>query len=216
VEDKSLSGPGTSPQPCKPKLTGKEYAKFKLTMTLHGFRRDFDADDGFTEFYSEEEREKHRIVADDSGRCVNLIGQRLDFGPLESQWEKGKEYKSSKFIWAMDCSGNLYIDLHDIKAAIYHSSMMGAHRPIAAGEICVVDGFIVMLNEDSGHYAPQGRLKLVVKILEGQGFKFPAVTLRQSAHESKVSRVEQSSVKNKVKGKLEALKADLKKEKVIK
>ena len=64
--------------PLKPKLTGKKYKHLKLNITQRGFNTDFEPAGGggfvpIANYYSEEEREKHRIIAI-KGRCANLRG----------------------------------------------------------------------------------------------------------------------------------------------
>ena len=70
----------------------------------------------------------------------------------------------------MDDSGNFYIDRSDHMRGYFHSTLMGGYRPIGAGEIWITDGFIVMLNQESGHYAPSGRLDIVADELSSQSF----------------------------------------------
>ena len=182
----------------KPKLTSKKYKDHKLNMTQHGYNTDFF--DAMARFYTEEERESgHRVIANAEGRCTDVIhGRVLDFGPLSGQWEEGKQGTNSKFVWVMDDSGNLYVDLHRRIDGIFHSAMMGGYRPIGAGEICISDGFIVMLNEDSGHYAPCGTLAMVVAELKDQGFKFPDVTLRDSQHSAIQPRIAKQDVRGRL------------------
>lgn len=197
-----------------PKLVSKKYKDKKLNMTQHGFNTDFF--DAMAAFYTDEEREKHRVIANDAGRCTDVVQKKVvNFGPLADQWEMGKEGTSSKFVWVMDDSGNLYVDFHNREAGLFHSAMMGGYRPIGAGEICIEDGFIVMLNEDSGHYAPQGRLGLVVEELQNQGFKLPNVTLHNSKHDNVVKRLPKEDVRGKL-IKINKLIAGLKQEGVIK
>jgi hypothetical protein len=156
--------------PLKPKLTGKKYSHLKLNMTQHGFNTDFF--DGYSRFYSEEEREKHRVIAISPGnKCANVQGKIVDWGKLSGQHDA--ENGRSNFIWVMDDSGNFYVDLHDQYTGYFHSGLMGGFRPIAAGELWIVEGYIVMMNEESGHYAPSGRLEIVVdELVHHQGFVF--------------------------------------------
>lgn len=178
----------------KPRLTSKKYKEFKLNMTQHGLN--VDAFDAMAKAYTDEEREKHRVIANSSGKCTDVfIGQVLHWGNLESQWESGQEDVHSKFIWAMDDSGNLYVDFSNNSGGIFHSTMMGGYRPIGAGEICIVHGYIVFLNEESGHYAPNRRLGMVVEELQNQGFKLPGITIRNSEHSDRIMRVEKLTVR---------------------
>ena len=156
--------------PLKPKLTGKKYKHLKLGITQHGFNTDFY--DAHSRFYSEEEREKHRVIAISPGnKCANVQGQILDWGKLSGQYNA--ESGRSSFIWVMDDSGNFYVDCPDQLAGYFHSALMGGYRPIAAGELWIVEGYIVMMNEESGHYAPSGRLTTVVdELVDHQGFVF--------------------------------------------
>ena len=195
------------------KLTGKKYKHLKLNMTQHGLN--VDAFDAMAVAYTDEQRETHRVVANARGHCVDTaLGKVLNFGPLAGQYEAGKEGVSSKFIWAMDDSGNLYVDLSQNSAGIFHSTMMGGYRPIAAGEICIENGFIVMLNEESGHYAPKDRLALVIDELKLQGFRFADITLINSTYDAVVKRVDKLDVRKHL-IKRNQLASGLKKEKWI-
>lgn len=181
-----MSGGG----PLKPKLTEKLYRDFRLDMTRHGRNTDVDAR---ARYYTEEEREAHRVIANAGGQCTDIFGRLLSFGPLDQQHVPGRPH-SSRFIWVMDDRGNLYVDEHHLQNGIFHSALMGRHRPIGAGEICVEDGRIVMLNEESGHYAPRGRLAWVMAVLRRQGFDLGRLTAYQSEHDPRVDRIEKDEL----------------------
>lgn len=180
-------------------------------MTQHGFNT--DAFDAMAKAYSEDEREKgHRLIANERGQCTDAYLGRVIEIPRGAQVVATSDRLESKLIWAMDDSGNLYIAFSDNAGGIFHSTMMGGFRPVAAGEMIIEKGYITMLNEESGHYAPSHRLDLVVKELIEQGFKLADVTLENSKHDNVLKRVDKLDVRMAL-IKRNQLAAGLKKEK---
>ena len=45
------------------------------------------------------------------------------------------------------------MDCPDQLAGYFHSALIGGYRPIAAGELWIVEGYIVMMNEGQGTIA---------------------------------------------------------------
>lgn len=183
----------------KPRLTGKAYQAYKLMMTQHGFNTDFY--DAMAVFYTDAQRETHRMIANDKGQATNSTGEHiLHFGPLPEQWDKKNDATTSKYVWVMDDSGNIYIDLHDRMKGIFHSAMMGGFRPICGGEICCFKGFIVMINNSSGHYAPpKGRLtEIVLPELEKQGFDLSHCKVFDLDHGTDVQRMPKENVRERL------------------
>lgn len=199
------------PDPVKARLTSKKFKHLKLNMTQQGFNT--DAYDAMAKAYSDDEREtKHRVIANAKGQCTDAyIGKVLEI-PRSVMVVHNPARLESKLIWTMDDSGNLYIDMSDNHGGIFHSTMMGGYRPVAAGEILIERGYITMLNEESGHYAPSHRLEMVVNELKEQGFKFPKVTLANSKHDNVLPRVDKTVVRRGLIER-EQLAAGLKKEK---
>ncbi len=197
--------------PLRPKLLGKEHRELKLNMTQRGFNTDVDAR---SKAYPETLRdEKHRIIANHMGQCTNAHSGQVVNVPYLIQDVKGSVHRfESKLIWAMDDSGNVYIDISNDTAGVFHSTMMGGYRPVAAGEMVMVDGRIAMLNEESGHYAPSQRLNLVVDALKAQGFDMSKVKLQHSHHDNELPRVDKLTVRKEL-FQRDQLAAGLKKEK---
>lgn len=127
--------------------------------------------------YSTVEREKKRVIANEQGLAIWAASR------LYLDTHSGVNINATKndWIYVVDPKGGLFVD-KKVDNKIYHSSLIGIDLPIAAGEIIIVKGKIKSINEESGHYAPKGTLKIVTKLLRQQGFDITKTTFLPSLH----------------------------------
>lgn len=190
---------------CPPAMSDSRFQEGGLEMTFRGNSTDYDLQEGnLLKIYSDEEREERRVYADKQGRARwARDGSLVHFGSLRSQMgthsETGAIPEQSPYIYVMDDSGNLYVDMH-VGNEVYHSSLCATGRPIAAGEIVVYDGVILMMNEESGHYAPKNRVQGAVEFLKKEkGMRFPKyVKVIPSPYESAPRRVNPGTVESRL------------------
>ena len=57
-------------------------------------------------------------------------------------------------IYVMDPSGRIFVTTQNAQGVFHHSSILAGQDVAAAGHISVVNGRIVSINANSGHYFP--------------------------------------------------------------
>ncbi len=104
-------------------------------------------DAGEIRYLSEPERRARELVVDpESGRLVNKVtGLPFDTGD-----------KPDGAIFVIDASGRIYASAENEMGRFHHSSFTGGEPVALAGHIVVRDGKILHLNNQSGHYRPDG------------------------------------------------------------
>jgi RHS repeat-associated protein len=164
---------GWNPKPRQPKT---DPAKYEDDLTeLEQKDRDEDTAIG-TRIYTDEERDKFRVVANDDGQLVwNDTGE-----PVHT--EDGKE----PHIYVMDGDGNVYVhpDGEDENGNPIRHSSLAADEPVAsAGNIKVDQGKPTEADDFSGHYGrnlPDTAPKNVNQSLTDQGVKTDALKTPQT------------------------------------
>lgn len=74
-------------------------------------------------------------------------------------------------IWVMDDDGNLYIAPLQYPGHFNHSSFLAGKPVLCAGEVWVVNGSIVRMNNKSGHYKPENKEFInALKVLKMKGY----------------------------------------------
>ena len=96
----------------------------------------------------------------------------------------GTENNGGKGVagFAMGVNRNIYSSRHwnhaASKGSFYHSSYFGGSEVLCTGCITVVAGDLIYINNDSGHYRPEGRqLSPVLQALQAQGVNITNVTV---------------------------------------
>jgi RHS repeat-associated protein len=139
-------------------LAGGKYDDITIEMTGLGRSVDERYD---VRIYDPAELESRRVVAGSDGRLVYASdGRSVDSG-------------DQPVIYVMDRNGNFYVD-EPRHGDVHHSSLAGGDNPAAAGEMQVVDGQIIEMNERTGHYGgeghqPPGRVDTAASELSDQG-----------------------------------------------
>ena len=96
---------------------------------------------------------KYFVERGASGKLLNIDGHKVDTQNVSSH--KGGKGLG---IFAIDTEMRLYIGTHndaqgeDLSVVTRHVSLTGGRPILAAGEICVVNGEVRMVNNQTGHY----------------------------------------------------------------
>ncbi|MEE2786849.1 MAG: hypothetical protein VX589_05885 [Myxococcota bacterium] len=112
------------------------------------------------------ERRSFRVFVS-GGLLVNSKGYPIDGEEAAFQ---GEEDASHKAIFAMDHCGRIYLTHHHYVGEFHHSSFLAGGPVASAGEMVIVDGRLLVLNNSSGHYRPPTQIaRQVVQHLRRQG-----------------------------------------------
>jgi hypothetical protein len=81
------------------------------------------------------------------------------------------QHNSKHAIFVITTEGELLIHTEPKLGEIHHSSLAGGKPVLAAGEMEIIDGEITLINNHSGHYAPDSSTleAVVLPILKTQG-----------------------------------------------
>lgn len=127
-----------------------------LRKTSHGVEVDRAAtEEGRYKAYSQEELDQRELMVSEGSLRVgnNQLPQDV-----------------LKLGYVMFPDGRIYVSNMQI-GSIYHSSLCVGKEPVAAGMMKIVRGKILEINEESGHYAPNGQAGHVLKRLFDLGLK---------------------------------------------
>ncbi|MCV7288948.1 methyl-accepting chemotaxis protein [Mycolicibacterium wolinskyi] len=127
-----------------------------------------------------EKVEAHRVVVDQHGLLRHIDGRLVDTRGAKSLWSSG----GGRAIFTMDPHGNLYVSLEHARGRIHHSTLSSGKPVTGAGELTVVDGRLIELTDNSGHYRPlRSNTQNVIDELANQGIDMDAVSVLLSALE---------------------------------
>ncbi|GAA2605545.1 WXG100 family type VII secretion target [Paractinoplanes durhamensis] len=117
-------------------------------------------------YMDDAEREAHRLFVDGDGNLRSAAdGSLYDTSTGTTAWSGG-----GRAIFTMDGSGNLYATLDQRVGQTHHSSLLAGDSVVGAGEIEVVDGKLVAMTDQSGHYHPGAEMNdKVLQSLRDQG-----------------------------------------------
>jgi len=125
-------------------------------------------------YHSSSQRDLQVQVREDDGLVRNIRGNLLDTsdGSLPSS-EGVRQGGVRVYIYVMDVQGNIYVS--DSAPGVFHHSSFLAGQPVAAaGEISVVNGRLMLINDYSGHYLPTDvNNQQVVTELRRRGVEVP-------------------------------------------
>ncbi|MFI6302501.1 toxin glutamine deamidase domain-containing protein [Amycolatopsis thailandensis] len=138
----------------------------ELRATFRGEDDPNDPDRPFAplvvEYFSPERREEHRVFVRDGKLYWAHDGSPLDTSSVTGPFGKA--------IFAMDPHGNLYVSLTWISGRLHHSSFLAGQPAAVAGHIEAVNGRLIKLTRESGHYQPEKeQLATGLDILAEQG-----------------------------------------------
>ncbi|GEM_PF-3654259 len=161
VPSSENSAPAPAPELDWKELPEKAYAQLApLPMTVHGKQVDTTAVEmGTYHRYSLEDLGCLEVVVDQNGKLC--LGS--DAFPMNG----------IGYIFVMHSNGKIYATI-PVESRIFHSSMINEEfpSPIAAGTMTVIDGIPQTFTENSGHFAPAGRLPFVLSELYRRGSVF--------------------------------------------
>ncbi|MBI3271796.1 MAG: hypothetical protein HYZ53_22585 [Planctomycetes bacterium] len=125
---------------------------------------------------------RRRVTVKD-GKLLDANGNPLDTQAAETAHNPG----SGRAIFVVDRHGNLFVELEQKVGEFHHSSFLGPGEEVAAaGEIEVVDGKLVKISNESGHFKPTGEfVDQAVTQLEAQGVDVSQVTREVNVGSSK-------------------------------
>jgi hypothetical protein len=106
-------------------------------------------DDWHVEYVPQADRAKYTIKFE-KGKVYGSTGRVYDTHAPGGVKAPGHE----KAIYVMDASGDFYASTYEEVGRFHHSSLFGGEPVAAAGEIEIVDGKVVSINNKSGHYVP--------------------------------------------------------------
>jgi hypothetical protein len=107
---------------------------------------------------------------------------KLNSADFDSQMKRGVDFSLKGWApFAMGEEGDLYMTRHfidendsgnDLHEKIYHSNYTGGGPLVAAGTLLVVDGLILGIRGDSGHYKPTDHnIAEALRVLATRGVK---------------------------------------------
>ncbi|MCV7110617.1 hypothetical protein [Mycolicibacterium setense] len=132
------------------------------------------------ERWTPEKLEEHRVVVDQNGSLRHIDGRLVDTQNARTAWTP----QGGRAIFIMDPHGNFYLSHEHAPGKIHHSTLGNGNPVGGAGEIAVVDGRVVELTDDSGHYRPlRSNTKSVLDELAGRGVDVGSISIRLSAPE---------------------------------
>ena len=104
---------------------------------------------GQVKYLSEVERAEYELFVKD-GNLITSNGQLFDsFNTMGTG--------NGKAIYVMDPQGRIYASNSPMVGEFHHSSFLSGGKVSAAGEIEVINGKIVGINNTSGHYKPEAK-----------------------------------------------------------
>jgi RHS repeat-associated protein len=129
------------------------------TADLSSDKQQWDAEHGVT-ILSDQERDQYRVVSNDDGQLVwNKDGEPVDTGDHPG-------------IYVMDQDGNIYMHPDPAFGEIHHSTLAAGQPVAGAGEMQVINGQPVQVDDRSGHYGgslPDGSPGRVTNEMNSQG-----------------------------------------------
>ena len=117
-------------------------------------------------YLDETTRRPFRVFVSD-GLLVDANGHVID---AERAAFLSDDEASPHAIFAMDECGRIYLSFHHYVGEFHHSSFLAGAPVAGAGEMLIVDGRLLVLNNSSGHYRPPRSIaQQVIKHLLYQG-----------------------------------------------
>ncbi|MEV5748229.1 hypothetical protein AB0L00_10460 [Actinoallomurus sp. NPDC052308] len=114
-------------------------------------------------------RQRYRLTVGSDGRLYDSSGRLFDTRRGTSAWTPDR----GRAIYVMDEHGNLYASNTQVVGQFHHSSFLAGGPVAGAGELEVVNGNLMAISRQSGHYKPTPQhLQQVTDHLRGQGLLF--------------------------------------------
>jgi hypothetical protein len=131
---------------------------------------------GQVTYLSATERQKVALDIRD-GVIFDASGQRFDTA-TSSAIEGGR----GRAIFVMDMQGNLYASNFQRMGEFHHSSFVAGGPVLAAGELVVDNGRLILVSDSSGHYQPaHEHMDQLMRVLEQKGVRVELVERETSA-----------------------------------
>jgi hypothetical protein len=123
-------------------------------------------------YLSADQREEIRIVISD-GLVYDHVGN-----PILNSFNKHQNHVN----YVMDAAGNFYLFDEYTTPTVRHSSVFAAGPVAGAGDISIIDGHIVYLDSNSGHYPSKKVFENVLLELAAHGVDTSVLGSRQKSH----------------------------------
>lgn len=122
-------------------------------------------------YWDDAQRRAHQIKVKD-GLIINDKGEPLD-PQLDLPEHKGR---GGEAIYIMDVMGDIYYCFDAKYGRIHHSTLAGGQPVAAAGELVIVNGALISVSNESGHYRPPpDSIDLVIGRFKELGLKMDGV-----------------------------------------
>jgi hypothetical protein len=120
------------------------------------------------------------VVVDQNGQLRHIDGSVVDTRQAKSEWTQG----GGRAIFVMDPHGNLYVSYEHSAGKIHHSTLSSGQPVTGAGELKVIDGRLIELTGNSGHYRPlRTNTRNVLAELADQGIDVGSIHIEWIAPE---------------------------------
>ncbi|MBF0312682.1 MAG: hypothetical protein HQK52_04660 [Oligoflexia bacterium] len=157
------------------------YAKESL------FCRQYRGSQWHVHYNTKEEQNRIRLFpSPNSGRALDVFGRPLDTQVATHLDSSGTHIAGSKYgqnaLYAIDENGELYVSTYSRVGSFHHSSILGGKPVLSAGMITIVQGKIVKITNESGHYKPTNdQLVAAVRALRAKGYDIQKSAVRDFA-----------------------------------
>lgn len=129
-------------------------------------------------YLSDSERQEYQLTVRD-GLLYDADGDLFDTREVRSEWSYAGR---AKFVVDPE-TGNIYASTSEEQGLFKHSSFLGGKAVAGAGTLTVIDGKLVAISDDSGHYAPtEGYTKQVVQYFKALGIDTDDVRNDRTPH----------------------------------
>ena len=107
-------------------------------------------------------------------RLFDADGKLFDTRTADTFWTNVSGVRRAIFV--MNAKGELFARNYQARGEFHHSSLAAGHSVAAAGEIQVIEGKIVDISNNSGHYRPTDEFTVrAVRTLQAQGMALTGV-----------------------------------------
>jgi len=127
----------------------------------------------YTRYFDETQRQRYEIFVK-SGKLVDRNGKPVTTKGTITAAGAGADADFATY--AMDENGRLYFTRYPVVTQFHHSSFLAGGPVAAAGEIKIINGKLMRINNSSGHYKPsKAQVEQVLTELKARGYNTGAV-----------------------------------------
>ena len=135
--------------------------------------------DGKVKYLTAEEREARELV---------IVDGRLFYKQTGEPFSTGTKHDGAIFV--IDADGRIYASMENEPGRFHHSSFTGGEPVAMAGHMVVQDGWLLHVNNLSGHYRPdREQLDQAVDLLQRNGLNLNYTTIVEVGGEDAQGRI---------------------------